>query len=207
MVKILVTAFEPYEVWSENASWLVLMEYLRTRPADTRITTRRYPVDFDLLKSRLRQDLEKGFDVVLHLGQAPGSSHIRLEALAVNVAGRTETGGTDLPPLIAGGAVAYRSHLPLAYWSQHLQQLGIPTQISYHAGTFLCNAAMYLSHVWQHELGRPDAVGFVHLPLLPSQVVSDGRGMPSMALNLQVQALEWILQDLLTDKTSSGRFA
>lgn len=146
-------------------------------------------------------------DVVLHLGQAPGSAHIRLEALAVNVAGRTETGGADLPSLIAGGPVAFRSHLPLAYWSQHLQQLGIPTQISYHAGTFLCNAAMYLSHVWQHELGRPDAVGFIHLPLLPSQAVSDGRGMPSMALALQVQALEWILQDLLSDKTSSGRFA
>lgn len=207
MVKILVTAFEPYEVWSENASWLVLMEYLRTRSSDPRITTRRYPVDFDLLKSRLRQDLEKEFDVVLHLGQAPGSSHIRLEALAVNVAGRTEVSGSDLPPIIAGGVMAYRSHLPLAYWSQHLQQLGIPTQISYHAGTFLCNAAMYLSHVWQHELGRPDAVGFIHLPLLPSQVVTDGRGMPSMALAMQVQALEWILNDLVSENSSGGRFA
>lgn len=207
MVKILVTAFEPYENWQENASWLVLMEYLRTHPADSRVTTRRYPVDFDLLKSKLRQDLEKGFDVVLHLGQAPGSSHIRLEALAVNVAGRTEASGTDLPPVMAGGAVAYRSHLPLAYWSQHLQQQGIPTQISYHAGTFLCNAAMYLSHAWQRELQRPDAVGFIHLPLLPSQVVQDGRAMPSMALGMQVQALEWILQDLLTDNASSGRFA
>lgn len=207
MVKILVTAFEPYDVWRENASWLVLMEYLRTRPTDPRITTRRYPVDFEQLKSRLRQDLEKGFDVVLHLGQAPGSTHIRLEALAVNVAGRVENSGADLPPLISGGTVAYRSHLPLAYWSQHLQQLGIPAQISYHAGTYLCNAAMYLSHAWQHELGRPDAVGFVHLPLLPGQVTEDGRGMPSMSLQLQAQALEWILHDLLSENATSGRFA
>jgi len=54
VVKILVTAFEPYDVWRENASWLVLMEYLRTRPTDSRITTRRYPVDFEQLKTKLR---------------------------------------------------------------------------------------------------------------------------------------------------------
>lgn len=207
MVKILVTAFEPYDVWRENASWLVLMEYLRTRPTDSRITTRRYPVDFEQLKTRLRQDLEKNFDVVLHLGQAPGSTHIRLEALAVNVAGRVENSGSDLQPLIAGGEVAYRSHLPLAYWATHLQEQGVPAQISYHAGTYLCNAAMYLSHAWQQELGKPDAVGFVHLPLLPQQVIEDGRAMASMSLSMQVQALDWILSDLLIETNSGGRFA
>ncbi|MEY4566341.1 MAG: Pyrrolidone-carboxylate peptidase [Planctomycetota bacterium] len=207
MVKILLTAFEPYDIWRENASWLVLMEHLRQRSPDSRVTTRRYPVDFEKLKSRLRQDLEKGFDVVLHLGQAPGSAQIRLESLAVNVAGRVEAAGTDLPPLISGGNEAYRSRLPLAHWCQKLQEQGIPCQISYHAGTYLCNAAMYLSHAWQKELGHPDAVGFIHLPLLPSQVIQDGRGMPSLPLDLQAKSLTWILDDLLTTRPEIEQFA
>ena len=57
MPKILLTAFEPYDVWSENASWLALVELTKEMPPGIDITTRRYPVDFTAVKERLAEDL------------------------------------------------------------------------------------------------------------------------------------------------------
>ena len=57
MKKVLLTAFDPYDRWSANASWLALVELLRNRPADVELTTRRYPVDFLVARQRLEKDL------------------------------------------------------------------------------------------------------------------------------------------------------
>lgn len=195
-VRVLLTAFEPYDVWKENSSWLTLVEVLKLRPADADLVTRRYPVDYETLKTRLFADLSKGFDVVLHLGQSPGAPYIKLEALAINVAGNTDSTGTVQPPLIEQGPLAFQTSLPVARWNDQLMQAAIPSAISYHAGTFLCNAAMYLSHYWQASLGKKPAVGFIHLPLCPHQVVSAGRLMPSLPLPMMAQGVRLILDDL-----------
>ena len=84
-MKILLTAFEPYDRWDTNSSWESLTEMLKQYGLPEGVTTRRYPVDLETLKQRLDKDLSNGFDAVLHLGQSPGSSSIHLEALAVNV--------------------------------------------------------------------------------------------------------------------------
>ncbi len=86
-MRVLLYRFEPYDQWPTNASWLTLVELLRVRPANGSLVTRRYPVDFDRMRSASVQRLESGFDAVLHLGQAPGSTAIRLETLAVNAGG------------------------------------------------------------------------------------------------------------------------
>ncbi|HAC91137.1 MAG TPA: hypothetical protein DCF63_10985 [Planctomycetaceae bacterium] len=77
-VRILLTAFEAYEQWSENSSWLTLIELLKDRLHQGDLVTRRYPVDLPSLRERLYQDLQMGFDTVLHLGQSPGSPNIKL---------------------------------------------------------------------------------------------------------------------------------
>ena len=70
MPRILVTAFEPYDRWAENSSWLTLVEFTKELDPRARITTRRYPVDLFELRQRLTSDLAADYDYAIHLGQA-----------------------------------------------------------------------------------------------------------------------------------------
>lgn len=123
-----------------------MVELLRDRPhsPQPQIVTRRCPVDFAQVKQRLEHDLwSDDFDYAIHLGQAPGSSRIRLESIGVNVGGTSHESPDGFRPLVPHGPVAYRSELPLPAWAKSLRQAGIPAQVSYHAGTYLCNALLY----------------------------------------------------------------
>ncbi|MEZ6078142.1 MAG: pyroglutamyl-peptidase I [Pirellulaceae bacterium] len=193
---MLLTAFEPYDEWTENSSWLTLVELLKARPTSVELLTRRYPVDLNALQSRLVADLEKKPDVVLHLGQSPGAAAIKLEAVALNVAGCVDENGQELPPLVDAGSLAFQSAMPLGRWAEMLRQAGIPAVVSYHAGTFLCNATMYLTHHWCQVNRHPIQVGFVHLPLSTEQVAGSGRSLPSRPLATLAQAVRLLIEDL-----------
>ena len=106
MTRVLITAFEPYDRWPENSSWLALEDLTRWYDGDVEITTRRYPVDLTRMSETLRKDMQSNFDFAVHLGQSPGSTLIKLEAVALNVR-------SDGSPLISDAPEAYRSSVPL----------------------------------------------------------------------------------------------
>jgi len=178
MARILLTAFEPYGPWQENSSWLTMIALTRQLPEYPQLVTRRYPVDFAKVKAQLERDLAAGYDFALHLGQAPGSTHIRLEAVGLNI-GRERPAGEPFA-LAAGRPLAYQSLLPLDVWAERLARLEIPAEVSFHAGTYLCNAAMYWTHEFidRHKLATKAA--FVHLPLTTSQAASRLEPLPSL---------------------------
>src|SRR4051812_23956974 len=152
MPRVLVTAFEPYDRWKANASWLALVQLTQDLPDEPQLTTRLYPVDFSEMKARLQADLSARYDYVLHLGQAPGSSRIQLEAIGLNIGGSSSQSPDQYRPLVDDGPVAYRTILPLADWAVKLRRAGIPAQVSYHAGSYLCNATLYWSHYLAAQL-------------------------------------------------------
>jgi pyroglutamyl-peptidase len=55
--------------------------------------------------------------------------------------------------------------LPLADWATKLRGAGIPAQVSYHAGTYLCNATLYYSHYLIERMKLTTRAAFLHLPL------------------------------------------
>ena len=170
MPRVLLTAFEPFGGWRTNSSWLTLVELTKDLPQVPQVTTRLYPVDFEQLRQRLPQDLARGYDIVLHTGQATGSSCIQLETVALNLAHAAGWAGRRMHGFGAGRSLAYRSGLPAAEFSGLLRQSGIPAEVSYHAGTYLCNAAFYLSQHYAASYQLPIQALLVHLPLDPSQV-------------------------------------
>ena len=188
-MRVLLTAFEPYDSWDLNSSWEALVTFLHHRGLPPGVITRRYPVDLTQLQTRLEKDLASGFDAVLHLGQAPGISRVQLEAIAVNVAGMTEATGDFFGALVPNAPVAYRTAFPLDQWNLELRTSGIPSSVSFHAGTYLCNAAMFLTHHWHAMHHRTCSVGFVHLPLTPEQVLSSRRDLPSMPREQSAEAI------------------
>ncbi|MBC8876923.1 MAG: hypothetical protein H8E44_46435 [Planctomycetes bacterium] len=112
MPTVLVTAYEPYDTWQENSSWLTLIELTKSLPETPAITTRLYPVDFAGMRKRLTDDLEGDFDYALHLGQAPGIGNVQLEAVGLNVGGSSEQTPDEYKPLVTESPVADPSGLP-----------------------------------------------------------------------------------------------
>lgn len=197
MTHALVTAFEPYEEWSENASWLTLVELTKELPDNPKVTTRRYPVDFEVIQEKLTADLvEHDYDYAIHLGQAPGTACVRLEAIAVNVGCRPGGAASESRPLVLDGPVAYQSTLPLERWAAKLRENQIPAQVSFHAGTYLCNAALYHSLREIEKRGLRTQATFVHLPLEISQACAATGDVPSMPATTASQALRMILSEM-----------
>jgi len=196
MPTVLITAFEPYDRWPENSSWLALVELTRDLQGGPKVVTRRYPVDFEAVRSRLFDDLAADYDFALHLGQAPGISRIHLEAIGINVGGHSSQTPDQYQPLVPGGSVAYCSSLPLADWAVKVRELGIPCQVSYHAGTYLCNALLYLAHKIVHERRLKTRAAFIHLPLAPEQVLAERQDWPSLPSSQCAEAIRLILGEL-----------
>lgn len=196
MTRVLITAFEPYDQWTANASWLALVALTRELPAEPQVTTRLYPVDLSTLRQRLRQDLSSGgYDVVLLTGQAPGSSAIRLESIGLNVHPDACRSG-QIQELEPEGPLAYQSGLPLSRYVERLRAAHIPAAISLHAGTYLCNAALYLAHHFCHQLELTTKIAFIHLPLDVSQVARDPATLASLPAAISANALQLILAEI-----------
>jgi len=196
MASVLITAFEPYDRWDTNSSWLTLVRLTQELPGEPTITTRLYPVDFAAVKERLAGDLRADYDYALHLGQAPGSTRIQLEAFAVNVGGSSYQSPDQFRPLVDGGPAAYRSPLPLAEWSVRLREARIPAQVSYHAGTYLCNATLYFSCYLAERMGLRTQSAFVHLPLDLTQTAGQAHDLASLPAQTSADALRIMLDDL-----------
>lgn len=197
MPRIFISAFEPYGGWSENSSWLALVEFTKQLGPDAQVTTRLYPVDFDTVANRLRKDLASDYDFALHLGQAPGTSCVKLEAIGLNVGGRSEQRPEEFRQLVEDGPVAYRSALPLAEWSRLLRAEGIPAEVSYNAGSYLCNATLYLSHFFAETMKLKTQAAFIHLPLDYSQTLKQREELPAIPSAMAARALQLVVNQLV----------
>jgi pyroglutamyl-peptidase len=197
---VLVTAFEPYDRWSENASRLCLVELTRSLPEQPELVTRRYPVDFARIRGCLEADLADNFDFAVHLGQAPGRTRLGLEAFAINAAhcpsGSPPAASPRSERLDEDGPTAYQTMLPLDDWADLLGSRGIPTSVSHHAGTYLCNAALYWSQRIAQLRGLRTQSLFIHVPLEPKQVSSMKEDLPSLSSGVAVAGLRLILEEM-----------
>lgn len=196
MTSVLLTAFEPYDRWRSNSSWLALVELTQNLPGSPSVTTRLYPVDFAAVKEKLANDLRANHDFAIHLGQAPGSTRVQLEAIGINVGGSSTQSPDTFQPLVEGGPIAYRSPLPLADWAGLLRCSGIPAQVSYHAGTYLCNATLYFSCYLAERMNLKTRATFIHLPLDPSQTADQALDLASMPASVTAQGLRAMLSQL-----------
>lgn len=194
MPQILITAFEPYDCWDENASWLTLLQLTRELPSLPAITTRKYPVDYARTKSLLAEDLKTPYDFAIFLGQAPGHNSVMLESTALNV--RPVDQADHYVPLEPDGPAAYQTQLPLATWAELMRQEAIPAHVSHHAGTFLCNALYYWGHWFTERQRRTCQSVFVHLPLAPQQVVQRGQPLASLPTETTTAALQLIINHM-----------
>lgn len=189
-MKILITGFQPFGGQSVNPAW----EAVKKLPdvLENKVLWKlEIPVTFGGAFDAVEAEAaEIDPDVILCVGQAGGRDAVTPERIAVNLqdASIPDNAGNqpvDLP-VVADGANAYFTSLPVKAMAAAVRAQGLPCRLSCTAGTYVCNDVFYrLLHRYRDTGKR---VGFVHVPFLPEQ------GSPNLPLNSIVRALQAMLE-------------
>ena len=88
------------------------------------------------------------------------------------------------------GETAYFTSLPVKAMVQNIKDAGIPSALSYTAGSYVCNYLMY-TLLYLIDRKYPNIRGgFIHVPYAMEQVVNKPLGTPSMDLHQIARGLE-----------------
>lgn len=191
---VLVTGFEPFGGESCNASWQAVQLLEGESIAGRRIETACLPVTFSGAPVALAEAVARHEPaLVIAVGQASGRCSVSLERVAINlIDARIADNAGDRPidnAIDTNGPAAAFARLPIKRLFSELRAAGLPVEVSYSAGTYVCNQVFY-------ELLRvaPQTVpcGFIHVPCTPEQAAACA-GMPSMSADVVAEALRLIL--------------
>ena len=138
---------------------------------DLNVITRELPVSYDGSSTALRTALQEVQpDALISLGVAVGRDVVSLEQVAINLdsAGIEDNDGDQRcdEPIAPGGQEAYFSSLPVRASFERLHAAGEPVEISYTAGTYVCNHVFYEGQRISRDLGLSIPAGFVHVPAI-----------------------------------------
>lgn len=205
MKTILLTGFEPFGGDAINPSWEAVQQFSGRKYGEFIIVAEKLSCTFSTAHLELAQ-LCRQFNpaIVINIGQAAGRSQVSLEKVALNwIDARIADNAGNQPmdcSIITAGDAAYFSNLPLKSLVAKLKQVGIPSAISYSAGTYVCNFIFYhlmnlIQTTYHNTLG-----GFIHIPFLPEQVVNQPQ-QPSMSLLTIVTAIDAILAELVAPQS------
>jgi pyroglutamyl-peptidase len=207
-MKVLVTGFEPTK-GRFNASRALVNSYRDELPPElaahaAQLAFAILPTDTLALQGNLEQLLAQHRPrCCVFTGQAPGRNRINLERFATNLKDFDHPDGSGNRPrgenIDATGPVAYRATLPgMDAMIERMNAAGIPAAYSNHAGNHLCNQVLYLALHHTEIQGDGPECGFLHIPLLPEQVMEHWRHSPHMPLATTRQALSIVLTTLFT---------
>lgn len=191
-MKILVTGFDPFGSETLNPAWEAVRR-LPSEIAGATIVSQQVPTVFNQSAAVVRAAIQRERpDVVLSIGQAGGRAGLTPERVAINLndAGIADNQGQQPvdQPIQADGAPAYFTQLPVKAMVTAIRAAGLPAQLSTTAGTYVCNHLMYqVQYLRAHDFPQLRA-GFMHIPFLPSQVVSRPN-TPSLALADDVRGI------------------
>lgn len=199
--RVLVTGFEPFGGEDVNPSWEAALRLDGLRVDGAVVVARQLPVRWRSLPDTLFGLLETVRPrVVVMVGQSIGRAGLALERVAINVREGVDNDGVDGAgePVVPDGPDGLFATLPLRPALGALRAAGLPAYISNTAGTYLCNAALYLA-LWrlrQDTAAVP--AGFVHVPALPAQAARrPGPPPPSMPVEEIARGVRIVLETTL----------
>ena len=193
MKKLLITGFEAFGGETINPAWEAVL-LLPDQIGDYHLTKLCLPVTFGGGAEKvLHTATELRPDVILCIGQAGGRSAITPEFVGINLRHATipDNSGNKPQdqPIIRGGGAAYFSTLPVRNIVERLTASGLPAQVSYSAGAYVCNDVLY-TLLARYE-NTPTKVGFIHVPYCTEQ-----NKTPSMPLCDIVKGLTIAIESL-----------
>lgn len=171
MKKLLITGFEPFGGEDVNPSMEAVMR-LPSQINGYSLTRIILPVVFGKAAETVISAADELHpDVILCIGQAGGRAAITPELVGINLRNASipdnEHNKPSDEPVIAGGETAYFSTLPVRRIAQAIKDSGIPSNVSYSAGAYVCNDLLYTLLTHFKDCGV--RVGFIHVPYSAEQ--------------------------------------
>lgn len=209
--RILLTGFEPFGGESVNPAQAIVRALAGTVLAEHRVIVAELPVAFEAAQRQIQRVLAHARpSLAVAIGQAGGRSAISIERVAINlIDARIPDNAGAQPidtPVIAGAPAAYFSTLPVKSMLAALQAIDVPAELSFSAGSYVCNAVFFalmhaLATTCPHARG-----GFIHVPYLPAQALAHP-GAPGMPLATMVDGVAKAIETAITtarDVSASG---
>lgn len=171
MKKILVTGFDPFGGETINPAWETV-KLLPGQIGDKMIDRLMIPTVYGKAGAKVIERIEEaGPCIVLMVGQAGGRKNVTPEAIAINLRDARIDDNEGKRPwnekVCEDGPAAYFETVGAHDIVTRLKEEGYPVELSYSAGTFVCNDVFYaVSH---YCAGRGIRCEFVHVPFLPEQ--------------------------------------
>lgn len=186
MKKLLICGFMPFGGEDINPSWEAVKR-LPSEISEYSLTKMQIPVVFGEAYREVLNMAEKIVpDAILCIGQAGGRSAITPELVGINLRYAKipdNKGNQPLDePVASEGKVAYFSTLPVRKMAEAIKSAGIPSELSYSAGAYVCNDLLY-SLLSRFE-GTETRVAFIHVPYIIEQEKT-----PSLSLDDVVRGL------------------
>ena len=188
MKKLLITGFEPFGGEAINPSWDAV-ERLDAEIGGYYLTKLRIPVVFgEAAKFVLNTARELAPDVIICVGQAGGRGAITLELVGINLRNASIPDNLGNKPcderIVEDGSDAYFSTLPVRKIAEAINASGVPSQVSYSAGAYVCNDVLYT--LLAHYNGSETKVGFIHVPYSTEQGKSPSLPIDDICTSLNI---------------------
>ena len=188
MKRLLITGFDPFGGESVNPSWEAV-NHLEDCIGAYQLTKLQLPTVFGKASCQLlaaAHQLQPA--AILCIGQAGGRKCLTPEVIGINLREAcipdNEGNHPINTPILSNGPAAYFSTLSIRKMVAAMNAGGIPSILSYSAGTFVCNEVLYTA--LHHFDGTSTQVGFVHVPFIPLQAKE---GQPSLPLEEIIRGL------------------
>jgi pyroglutamyl-peptidase len=190
-MKILISGFKPFLGESLNPSELLVQEIQKKYST---LSTIILPVEFESAFKDLKNKIqETSPDIVIMLGQAAGRKNICLEKIALNWRESSQPDEVGYIPkttfIESGRELATMTNFPVDVVAQQLKQQGHPIEISFSAGTYVCNDLYFKTLT---EFPNIKSV-FIHVPLLPEQQ-KENDDRPAMKFDRMINVLEDLIK-------------
>ena len=175
---VLITGFEPFDIYEVNPSQLIAGELNGQIIDGVEVVGIVVPVDFEESVENVTRAIDDyNPTLVINLGLDAKTKTIDVEKLSINLKryARNEKPFWFIFRFLDFGSPLFRlSTLKTKEIVVNLKTEDIPAKQSFFAGTYVCNAVFYktLAYIDENELCSQS--GFIHVPLLLSQ---DPEGM------------------------------
>ena len=205
MKKVLITGFDPFGGETINPAYEAV-KLLPDEIAGAKIIKKEIPTVFQKGPDAVYEEIQSSKpDYVLCIGQAGGRSQVTPEWVGINFRNARIADNEGNQPLqtsvVENGPEAYFTMLPVFRMVEKMKENGIPANVSYTAGTYVCNDVMYSVLHYCHTEFKGVKGGFMHVPFATEQTVNQPAGTPGMNLKDMAKAIELSVEAMLESDT------
>ena len=206
-MRVLVTGFEPFGGECVNPSFEAV-KLLPNTVAEAEIIKLELPTVFSESAAAIEAAIQTHRpDIILSVGQAGGRRCITPEKVAINLADALIVDNAGAQPvdrpLQVDGETAYFATVPVKAMVRNMKEHGIPAEVSYTAGTFVCNAVMYNTQYLIAKKYPGIRAGFIHVPFAAEQCAGKPDGTPFMELAVIAKGLEYAIEAAVLESDES----